>query len=296
MCLLAIAIGVSARWPLVIASNRDEFRDRPTLPLAVWSTQGDNTLVSGRDLRAGGTWMGATTRGRIALLTNVREPVTATAALSRGDLSLRWLEGQMDAAEFLATTDAPSYGGCNLLIGDFLSGEWTWASNRGDLLASAAPLNSHRTASGWQTRQLPPGIYGLSNALLDTPWPKTLALKTAMQKALTHASGTEANDKTNEAAWTRTLWAALANPQRAAVHELPNTGVAPALEQALSSALIDMPERGYGTRCSTLMWVAQTAEGAFNATICEKTLAAQAQKTDASTPTMVQLSWPLRVS
>ncbi len=296
MCLLAIAIGASARWPLVIASNRDEFRDRPTLSLAVWSTPDDVTLISGRDVRAGGTWMGSTPGGRIALLTNVREPDAATAALSRGDLPLRWLEGQMNATEFLATTEASSYGGCNLLIGDFLRGEWSWASNRGDLLTDAAPLNSHRTTSGWQTRQLPPGIYGLSNALLDTPWPKTLALKTAMQMALTQASDTESSDKTNESALSRKLWAALASPQRAAVHELPNTGVAPALEHALSSALIDMPERGYGTRCSTLMWVAQTAEGTFSATICEKTLDTQAQKTDTFAPAMVQLSWPLRVS
>ena len=290
MCLLAIAIGSSARWPLVIASNRDEFRDRLTLPLAVWTTPRDNTLLSGRDLRAGGTWMGSTPSGRIALLTNVREPDAATAALSRGDLPVRWLEGQMDAADFLATTGALSYGGCNVVLGDFLRGEWTWASNRGELLAGAAPVSSHLTASGWQTMSLKPGIYGLSNALLDTPWPKTEGLKAAMHIALAKA---EADG--DESALAGILWPALANSQPAALHELPNTGVAPALEQALSSALIDLPERGYGTRCSTLMWVTTQSEvGAFSATLCEKTLISQHQGMAASDAAMVRLTWPLR--
>ncbi len=290
MCLLAIAIAASARWPLVIASNRDEFRDRPTLPLAVWITPGDNTLLSGRDLRAGGTWMGCTPSGRIALLTNVREPDPVVGTLSRGELPLRWLEGQMDAAEFLATNDAKSYGGCNLVLGDFFRAEWTWASNRGDLLAGVAPLNSRLTATGWQTMSLPPGIYGLSNALLDTPWPKTQGLKAAM-----HAALTEAEAAGDASALARILWPALANSQRAAIHTLPDTGVAPALEHALSSALIDMPERGYGTLCSTLMWVsAQPSTGSFSATLCEKTIAVQPYESGEAVEPMVKLTWPLR--
>jgi len=290
MCLLAIAIGASVRWPLVIASNRDEFRDRPTLPLAVWKTPGDNTLLSGRDLRAGGTWMGCTPSGRIALLTNVREPDSVTGALTRGELPLRWLEGQMDAAEFLATSDAKSYGGCNLVLGDFFRAEWTWASNRGDHLAGVAPLNSRSTATGWQTMSLPPGIYGLSNALLDTPWPKTLGLKAAMQAALTQADADQ-----DESALESLLWPALGNSQRADLHCLPDTGVATALEHALSSALIDMPERGYGTRCSTLMWVAaQSTTGSFSATMCEKTIAVQPVENGEAADPMVKLTWPLR--
>ena len=293
MCLLAIAIGASARWPLVIASNRDEYRDRPTLPLAVWTTSGGVTVVSGRDLRAGGTWLGSTTGGRIALLTNVREPNAAAAALSRGELPLRWLAGQMNAAQFLADTDAMSYGGCNLVIGDFLRGEWTWASNRANANVGAAPLNSRRTTSGWQTMQLPPGIYGLSNALLDTPWPKTQALKAAMTRALTQA------DADGDAAvLANLLWPALGNSKRAALHDLPSTGVATALEHALSSALIDMPERGesgYGTRSSTLMWIAaETTSSALSATVCEKTRTAEGQKAGGADEQMVRLTWSLR--
>jgi uncharacterized protein with NRDE domain len=289
MCLLAIAIGASARWPLVIASNRDEYRERPTLPLAVWNTQADVTLVSGRDLRAGGTWMGSTPSGRIALLTNVREPDAAVAALSRGDLPLRWLEGQMNAAEFLANTDATAYGGCNLLMGDFLQGQWTWASNRANAHVGAAPPNSKPVASGWQTMPLGPGIYGLSNASLDTPWPKTLALKAAMTSALTQADA--AGD---DALLANILWPALGNPDRAALQDLPNTGIATAFEHALSSALIDLPERGYGTRCSTLLWVAaeQNANG-FSATVCEKTLTAESTAKSPTDAHMVRLTWPL---
>jgi uncharacterized protein with NRDE domain len=288
MCLLAIAIGVSSRWPLVIASNRDEYRDRPTLPLAVWNTPDDVTVVSGRDLRAGGTWMGSTTSGRIALLTNVREPDATAAALSRGDLPLRWLEGQMSATQFLADTEARSYGGCNVLLGDFLRGEWTWASNRANV--AAVPINSQQTASGWQTMPLAPGIYGLSNALLDTPWPKTQALKAALNSALA-----QADTEGHSSALTSILWPALGSTQRAAWHDLPHTGISTGLEHALSSALIDMPERGYGTRCSTLMWVsANPTSRGFSATICEKTLEAEVQKPDNSGQKMVRLTWPLR--
>jgi uncharacterized protein with NRDE domain len=288
MCLLAIAIGVSTRWPLVIASNRDEYRDRPTLPLAVWNTLGDVTVMSGRDLRAGGTWMGCTTAGRIALLTNVREPDATAAALSRGDLPLRWLEGQMNATQFLADTQARSYGGCNVLLGDFLRGEWTWASNRANV--AAVPINSRQTATGWQTMALATGIYGLSNALLDTPWPKTQALKAAMNSALA-----KADTEGQTSVLTNSLWPALGNTERAALHDLPNTGVATGLEHALSSALIDMPERGYGTRCSTLMWVsADPTSSGFSATICEKTIDADVQQPDSLGQKMVRLTWPLR--
>jgi uncharacterized protein with NRDE domain len=259
MCLLAIAMGVSDRWPLVIASNRDEYRDRPTLPLAVWSTPGEVTIVSGRDLLAGGTWMGSTTGGRIALLTNVREPDATAAALSRGDLPLRWLEGQMNAAQFLADTNPTSYGGCNLLMGDFLRGEWTWASNRANV--GAVPLNSQQTTSGWQTMALSPGIYGLSNALLDTPWPKTQALKAAMAGALAKA---DADGDT--AVLANILWPALGNTER------------------------------YGTRCSTLMWIAaEPNSNSFSATICEKSMTAESPKPSASDAQMVRLTWSMPV-
>ena len=265
MCLLVLAIGACARWPLVIAANRDEQRLRPTLPLAVWSSDEGATLMSGRDLRAGGTWLGSTPGGRIALLTNVREAEPTTGRLSRGDLPLHWLTGRMDAAPFLAQHDPTAYGGCNLVIGDFQSGQWTWASNRKSSSTGDALISS---ASSWETSSLAPGVYGLSNALLDTPWPKTLALKAAMQTALAQAQSSG-----DEEDLSQPLWAALARRERASLADLPQTGVALELEHGLSSVHVDIPGRDYGTRSSTLMWIDSSQEPeTFKATLWEKTV------------------------
>ena len=274
MCLLVLAIGACARWPLVIAANRDEHRQRPTLPLATWTTDDGATLMSGRDLRAGGTWLGSTPDGRVALLTNVREAEPSTGRLSRGDLPLHWLTGRMDAATFLAQHDPAAYGGCNLVIGDFQSGQWAWASNRESAMSSGNHPPRISTTSNWQSRLLAPGVYGLSNALLDTPWPKTLALKAAMQTAL--ASAQSSGD---EADLSQPLWAALARRERALLAELPQTGVPAELEHALSSAHVDIPERDYGTRCSTLMWIDGSAgPEKFMATLWEKTMGGDATR------------------
>ena len=272
MCLLVLAIGASARWPLVIAANRDEHRLRPTLPLAAWSTDEGVTLMSGRDLRAGGTWLGSTPGGRVALLTNVREAEPTTGRLSRGDLPLHWLTGRMDATTFLAQHDPAAYGGCNLVIGDFQRGQWAWASNRESTGSTDHSLISR--ASNWQTSTLAPGVYGLSNALLDTPWPKTLALKAAMQTALAQAQSSG-----DEEDLSQPLWAALARRERASLAELPQTGVALELEHALSSVHVDIAERDYGTLSSTLMWI-DSSQGPekFKATLWEKTVGGDANR------------------
>ncbi|GBU15003.1 hypothetical protein AwPolaro_03810 [Polaromonas sp.] len=252
MCLIAFAINASARWPLVIASNRDEFLARPTQPLAVWTSESGQRIVSGQDLRAGGTWLGATPAGRVAFVTNVRQAQTPAAARSRGELVTRWLASSLDGARFGAelAADSAAYGGFNLVFGDFQRQQWTWASNQ-----SAA-------GCGWQTQTLRPGIYGLSNAQLDTPWPKTIELKRALTMAL---STVPTNTDSGEQLLQRHLWAALANPQRD-----PE-----ALEDALSSAFVSSPEHAYGTRSSTLLLAsaAQLRDGAqyCNVSIEEKT-------------------------
>ena len=249
MCLVAFAINVSARWPLVIASNRDEYFNRPTLPLTQWQTESGQTIISGRDQRAGGTWLGTTPNGRMALLTNVRQMDAQPSPLSRGDLIMRWLENNMNAAQFMAQTDPAAYAGFNLMLGDFQSNSWTWLSNRSFGNAGATSSAAHRPqAAGWCSRQLTPGIYGLSNAALDTPWPKTVALKAALSSTLTHL-----NENSNETCLDAGLWVALANRNPADRHLLPETGLPVAFEQALSSAFVDDPQRGYGTRCSTLL-------------------------------------------
>ena len=265
MCLLALAIGASERWPLVLASNRDEHRARATLPLARWTSDQGAIVISGRDLLAGGTWLGCTPEGRVAMLTNVREATPLPTRLSRGDLPMQWLSGHISATDFLAQHDPRDYGGCNLIIGDFASSQWHWASNR-EFKANGAGPALIQSSNRWQSQSLKPGIYGLSNAFLDTPWPKTLALKAAMKGALDKAVASG-----NESDLLDPLWAALASTERAAMSELPDTGVPVSHEHALSSALVDIPERAYGTRNSSLLFIeAGLVATDSTATLCEK--------------------------
>ncbi len=239
MCLIAFAIGTSSRWPLVIAANRDEFLDRPTSALARWQTPDGHDIISGRDLRAGGAWFGITPTGRIAFLTNVREPGVPAGPRSRGELVVRWLESSCGARQFVegfggSFTD---FAGFNLVLGDFSGDTWTWLSNRGGPAQGDSP--------GWQMRRLPPGVYGLSNAALDTPWPKTVQLKSALGALL--------DQPLDSGAIEIALWSALARSDRAARSALPETGVPQALEEALSSAFVEFPDHGYGTRSSTVL-------------------------------------------
>lgn len=273
MCLTALAIGVSAQWPLLLASNRDEFHHRPSLPLARWIGPSGHTLISGRDLEAGGTWLGLSASGRLALLTNVREPGAENRARSRGELPLAWLSSQGDATEFFASLQPQAYNGFNLLIGDLAQGSWHWASNRQFTGGAQAP----RIVPGWQQQTLQPGVYGLSNAFLDTPWPKTVALKTAVDAALRP-----------EAPALHTLWQALEDSTPAPWDHCPRTGIPPEREQQLSSAFVRMPDHGYGTRASTLV-LAQAVSGGLALQVQEKSWPAEGP----ATLREERLHWPL---
>ena len=238
MCLVAFAINSSARWPLVIAANRDEFLNRPTLPLARWHSASGQEIIAGRDLRGGGTWLGISPGGRVAFLTNVREAQPPAASGSRGELVTRWLESSADAGDFARALeqDCAAYGGFNLVLGDFQRNAWTWLTNR------------HGAASTLDLQALAPGVYGLSNAALNTPWPKT----TALQRVLADALSAQADAPATEALQAR-LWTALACRDRAPHEQLPATGVPLAMEEALSSAFVEFPEHRYGTRSSTVL-------------------------------------------
>lgn len=265
MCLIAFAIGASKRWPLVVAANRDEFLDRPTLPLARWTSDAGTEIFSGRDVRAGGTWMGLTAAGRIAMLTNVRGPASLTGEKSRGELVTRWLDSDADAVGFMAQIEAEAYGGFNLVLGDFKTGVWHWLSNK--------------PGPGLESHALKPGVYGLSNGALDTPWPKTLCLKKALHSALTTVGEEELETE---------LMAALRDRRRADHEDLPSTGVPLALEEALSSAFVDFPEHGYGTRCSTVL-VASPNSGGWELALQEVTHAHRAD--DKPGTQNVRLRW-----
>ena len=244
MCLIAFAIGASQRWPLVIASNRDEFLARPTLPLAKWRSDLGHEIISGRDLRAGGTWLGVTPSGRVAFLTNVRETSPQSAPFSRGQLVMQWLEAGNDVASFAQALerDNGAYGGFNLVVGDLQRNDWAWMTNK--FCASS---------SGWHVQSLQPGIYGLSNAALDTPWPKTTQLKRVLTTALAETADIPYLDTLQ-----KPLWKALGNRIRAPIEKLPATGAPLAIEEALSSAFVDFPEHQYGTRCSTVLLATRT--------------------------------------
>lgn len=230
MCLVALALGADARFPLVIASNRDEYFERPTAPLGWWSARpGDAPVLAGRDLAAGGTWLGLSAHGRFALLTNIRSPVPADAqAPSRGGIVPEWLRTPESADRFWMRTALAGHNGFNLIAADIPGGECFWASN-----TAAHP------------QRLLPGLYGLSNAGLDTPWPKVDALKARLGSSLAQTRSVDD--------LALRLFDALADRTMAPDHALPSTGVPLAWERRLSAAFIGTPDRSYGTRCSTLV-------------------------------------------
>ena len=221
MCLILLAWQAHPDYPLVVAANRDEFFSRRTAAADFWGDAPD--VLAGRDLEAGGTWLGVTRRGRFAALTNFRDPArNKTSAPSRGELVIRFLSGTQSPLEYLAELEAvaAAHNGFNLLFGDM---ESLWCfSNCGE---------------GEQA--LAPGVYGLSNHLLDTPWPKVARGKSALDAAL-HALPDEAP-----------LFALLRDDSIAPDEALPRTGVSLEWERLLSAAFVSLP--GYGTRSATIL-------------------------------------------
>lgn len=257
MCLIAFAIGAHPDSPLLLAGNRDEFFERPTAPLHPWTPEGSGaTIWAGRDLRDGGTWLGFADTGRVAMLTNVRSAQAGPGTRSRGELPLRWLAGNGGLDALAAGIDPASYGGFNLVVGDVRTGQWVWLSNRDP----HAP-HGDGASSRLHQQSLTPGVYGLSNAVLDTPWPKTERLRAALQQALGQpVAQAEVH-----------LAAALADTAHAPAHLQPATGVPPELERALSSPFVDMAERGYGTRSSLIARVSPGPDAAWRLNLNEWT-------------------------
>jgi len=224
MCLLVFAHHHTPEYPLVVAANRDEFHARPTAPSGFWADH--PALLAGRDLEQGGTWMGVTRTGRFAAVTNYRDPgATADAPRSRGELPLQYLSGEGDPEAYLeqVASRATDYAGFNLLVGDRRS---LWYFNNSD---PAGPCS------------LAPGIYGLSNAVLDTPWPK-VELGKARLRAL-FASG----DLSHGA-----LAAVVADRELADSGSLSEPGLDDTMDPLLSAQFIVTDT--YGTRSTTTLW------------------------------------------
>jgi uncharacterized protein with NRDE domain len=225
MCLIGVALRAHPKFELVIAANRDEFHDRPSASAAAWADHPQ--IFGGRDLKQKGSWLAVSSAGRLAAVTNVRRMVPPDpGSPSRGRLVAEFLKGGASAAEFALALagEAENYSGFNLLLYD------------------GAELRYVTNAPAFRDEAVAPGVHGLSNATLDTPWPKTVRLRQALD------------------AWCADKWEtptpllkALADRTPGADAELPSTGVGKSLEKLLSSPFIVSPS--YGTRCSTVVTV-----------------------------------------
>jgi len=225
MCLILIALRSHPSYKLIIAGNRDEYHDRPTARACFWKDAPE--LLAGKDLRAGGTWFGITKQGRIAALTDYRGPaLDKNHAPSRGEIVRNFLLSRLSPVDYLngLTRKADEYNGFNLIVGE--KDDLLWYSNVGNKL-----------------KNLTPEIYGLSNHLLDTPWPKVISGKKALSRLISK----------KESLSPENLFAILSDTSVADDKDLPDTGIDIEWERALSSTFISGPT--YGTRSSTVLLI-----------------------------------------
>jgi uncharacterized protein with NRDE domain len=221
MCLILIAYAARADLPLVVAANRDEFYRRPALAVHEWAE--NSQILAGRDLEADGTWLGVSTAGRFAAVTNQTDP-TEDAPLSRGALTADFLRSDTTAAAFAANIDGPRYRGFNLLLWD---GETlVYTSNRAS------------------TQVLKPGIYGLANAALGAEWPKVIRGRSGLARILSASTEPES------------LIRLLADDTVPPDHELPDRGRALEMERRIAPCFIRGDD--YGTRASTAVIVSHS--------------------------------------
>jgi uncharacterized protein with NRDE domain len=233
MCLIVLAYRSHPDYGLIVGANRDEFYERPTAPASFWEDAPQ--VLAGRDLRGGGTWLGITREGRFAAVTNYRDSSSARAgAPSRGLLVSEFLKGRSHPAAYLRALAAVAdqYNGFSLFVGD--SRALYYYSNREGRI-----------------RHLAPGLYGLSNHLLDTPWPKVERSKQALAALI----------RQNTARLPEAILGFLADRAQAADVLLPDTGVGLERERALSPLFISTPI--YGTRSSTVLLVGNNGEVTF---------------------------------
>lgn len=233
MCLILFAHQAHRNYPLILAANRDEAYARPAAPAAFWDDHPH--IYGGRDLEKGGTWLGLALSGRIAAVTNYRNRTGGRSApLSRGALVSGFLANEADSVAYLERVKAQGeqYKGFILIAGDLEA--LYWVSNRGP-----------------GVEKIPPGVHGLSNHLLNTPWPKLKRSKQAMEALL----------GAGEAELAARLFEILADRSEAPDHELPDTGVGLQRERALSPIFISGD--GHGTRASTVILVDNDREALF---------------------------------
>jgi uncharacterized protein with NRDE domain len=228
MCLVNIVFQMVPGMPLILAANRDEFYNRPTALSHWWEDA--PTILAGRDLARGGTWMGVSRSGKICALTNYRDPSeTNVQKESRGHIVRSFLESEMNAETFLMKLDGEKerYPGFNIVAG------------------TKEALFSYSSRSGKKPVPLAPGIHSVSNAFMNTPWPKTLKAKSELAKWV--------NDRNHDN--PSGLFTLLADETHASDEQLPQTGVSLEWERMLSPTFIK--SENYGTRCSTIVLMKQ---------------------------------------
>jgi len=244
MCLITFALQQHPEFPLIVAANRDEFFARPTRAAQFWNSDTDDNnappFMAGRDLQAGGTWLGLNRSGRFAALTNYREApsVTPHTQPSRGTLTVNALCTDQHSHQYLHTLSrgANNYSGFNLIAGT--AEELYYFSNR----RNTAP------------QQLSAGYYGLSNGLLDSPWPKVNSSRARLEHIV--EQDRQLPSSAGAQALAKQLLEMMRDTQLASQHRLPNTGVPTPLEHKLSSRFIEHPELpGYGTRASSIVLI-----------------------------------------
>ena len=220
MCLVVLAFHVSDDQPVILAANRDEFHARPAREAHWWPDT--NGILAGRDLEAGGTWLGINRAGRFATVTNYRDAhAPAADYLSRGRLVTDFLAGEQTPLDYLSSIDGEAFAGFNLLAGDRQG--VGYLSNRGAGL-----------------RELPPGIYGLSNATLDTPWEK-------VERSKARLAGLLESQQVNDAS----LLALLGDGDRGPASEVRDDRLPFDVAHAITAPFIVTDD--YGTRCSTVV-------------------------------------------
>lgn len=228
MCLILVAWQTHPDFPLVVAANRDEFYERPTARASLWNDPPG--VLGGQDLQAGGTWLGMGQGGRFAAVTNVREPGVEKGMLSRGQLTTGFLKSTAGPGNYAASLELGNYSGFNLLLSD--GRQLVYASNR-------AP----------SSLTLGPGVYGLSNRQLDTPWPKLIKARNIFEKALASLPDTQP------------CFELLADDEIVPDHCLPATGVSLEWERRLSAIFVK--SEAYGTRASTVAWIDHSQRAYF---------------------------------
>ena len=227
MCIIAVSFKTHSEYPLIIAANRDEFYARQTEAAHIW--QDAPHILAGRDAEQGGTWLGVSKTGRFVAITNFRNPsLPERSTYSRGHIATDFLNSDASAKKFAEDLQHKRhlYGPFNVLLFDGV--QLYHYNNIADTITN-----------------MQPGIYGLSNATLNTPWPKVELLKSTSATVLSSPSFSDDD-----------LFAVLSNHTKASDKELPSTGVPLELERNLSAIFIQF--EGYGTRCSTVLRLTNT--------------------------------------